>query len=62
MSFSYDSWYSCDVYFLFLDFPDKRPVRTRKELWFHSQIDRKVSHYVLKFIGESYVLEFKIER
>lgn len=31
-----------------LNFPDKRLVRTRKELWFHPQIDRKTAQMLLE--------------
>lgn len=38
---------SCD-FVLYTEFPDKRQVRTKKEYWFHSGLDRKVTENVQK--------------
>lgn len=38
---------SCN-FVLFTGFPDKRQVRTKKEYWFHSGLDRKVTENVKK--------------
>lgn len=51
MKVQIDYWYmvliSCD-FVLYTEFPDKRQVRTKKEYWFHSGLDRKVTESVKK--------------